>query len=85
MNTRLIQIQKFTSIIYHIKTLYRRGKKNPHDILIDVKKKKKAIDKSSSFHDNISQQTRNQTTLSEPDKNARASIIFNDERLIYSP
>lgn len=48
-------------------------------------KKKKAIDKSSSFHDNISQQTRNQTTLSEPDKNATASIIFNDERLIYSP
>jgi len=47
--------------------------------------RKKALDKSSSFHDNISQQTRNQTKLSEPDKNAIASIIFNDERLIYFP
>lgn len=28
------------------------------------------------------QQTRNQTKLSQTDKNATASVIFNDERLI---
>lgn len=31
------------------------------------------------------QQARNGAKLSEPDKDATASIIFNDERLIYFP